>query len=352
MVNQPMGEHITMKTVAAEAGVTQATVSMCLANNPRIPVATRDRIRAVAEQLGYRPNPYVAALMRARRQGREHQDQPALALLNGLDNPAAWRTAAAVTVRQMWEGAMEQAAARGYRIEEFWLHQDGMKAARLSQVLRARGIHGLLLGPLSIGAPMPDLKWEDFAAVRLGVPLPTLTVTAVMNDHFFSSMKVMRECWQLGYRRPGLVMLESHPVRFQGRWSGGLLATASMLPGTTPVPALLLKSWTDLAPLAGWLRREKPDVLITPSAQEVQSYLRRRGWKIPHDLGLASLACAQPGDPHSGIFQNGRLIGATGIDTVISMLERNERGLPAQAHTLMIEGIWNPGKTLRKVRPA
>jgi len=79
----------------------------------------------------------------------------------------------------------------------------------------------------------------------------------------------------------------------------------------------------------------------------MQPYLRAQGWKIPKDLGLASLACSQLGEPVSGIFQNGALIGATGIDTVISMLERNERGLPAQAQTLMIEGIWNAGKTLR-----
>jgi hypothetical protein len=37
------------------------------------------------------------------------------------------------------------------------------------------------------------------------------------------------------------------------------------------------------------------------------------------------------------------------MDTLISMLERNERGLPAQAHTVMVEGIWNPGRTLRAV---
>ncbi|MEY4923523.1 MAG: hypothetical protein RL598_42, partial [Verrucomicrobiota bacterium] len=71
------------------------------------------------------------------------------------------------------------------------------------------------------------------------------------------------------------------------------------------------------------------------------------GWKIPKDIGLASLACSQLGEPVSGIFQNGVLIGMTGIDVVISMLERNERGLPAQAQTVMIEGIWNAGKTLR-----
>lgn len=352
MVNQLMNGHITMKIVAAQAGVTQATVSMCLANNPRIPVATRERIRAVAEQLGYRPNPYVAALMRVRRQGREHQDKPVIALLNGLESPTAWRTATAVTVQQMRAGAIERAAERGYRAEEFWLHQDNMTAARLSQVLQARGIHGLLLGPLAVGAAIPEIQWENFAAVRLGVPLTTLTVTTVGNDHFFSSLQVIRQCWQLGYRRPGLVLLESHPVRFQGRWNGGLLVAESLLPGTKPVASLLLKSWDELAPLAGWLRRKKPDVLITPSAKEVQGHLRSLGWKIPQDLGLASLACSRLGEPISGIYQNGRLIGATGIDTVISMLERNERGLPAQAHAMMIEGVWNPGKTLRKVRRA
>ena len=65
-----MNNSVTMKTIAAQAGVTQATVSMCLANSPRIPAATRERIQAVADRLGYRPNPYVSALMRIRRQGR------------------------------------------------------------------------------------------------------------------------------------------------------------------------------------------------------------------------------------------------------------------------------------------
>lgn len=345
-----MSIHVTMRKVAEQAGVTQATVSMCLANNPRIPVATRERIRAVATKLGYQPNPYVSALMRVRRQGRQHHDKPVIALINGLDSAAAWRTSTAGTVRQMREGAIARAAELGYRAEEFWLHQDGMSAARFSNVLRARGIHGLLLGPLSVGEPTPELKWEQLAAVRLGVPLPELTVTTVCNDHFFSSIQVMRECWQLGYRRPGLVMLDSHPARFQGRWNGGLLVTESLLPGTTPVPTLLLKSWEELGPLAGWLRRAKPDVVITPSATEIQRHLRARGWRIPKDLGLASLACPELGDPCSGIFQNGALIGATGIDTVVGMLERNERGLPPQAHTVMIEGVWNPGRTLRAQR--
>jgi len=179
-----MSKPVTMKTIAAQAGVTQATVSMCLANNPRIPVATRNRIRALAERLGYRPNPYVSALMRVRRRGRASNDRPVLALVNGLDREDGWRKTISLTVRQMREGAIAQAAQRGYKAEEFWLHRDGMSAERFSGMLHHRGIQGLLLGPLIVGAPPPALHWENFSAVRLGVPLPSLTITEVLRERF------------------------------------------------------------------------------------------------------------------------------------------------------------------------
>ena len=344
-----MSSPVTMKTIAAQAGVTQATVSMCLANNPRIPPATRARIQAVAERLGYRPNPYVSALMRIRRQGRAHREMPLIALVNGLEQAGAWAKTAPATVRLMREGAVERAALRGYRTQEFWLHQDGMSAERFSGMLHARGIHGLLLGPLAYGAPTPALKWEHFATVRLGVPLPSLTVTTVCNDHYFSALQVVRECHQLGYRRPGLVALRSHLERFHGRWHGGIMTGRHLLPGLKPAQPLLLESWEDLGPVAAWLKREEPDVVISPSADVLQPHLKRLDWRVPQDLGLASLACPQQGHALSGIWQNGTLIGATGMDTLISMLERNERGLPPQAHTVMVEGLWNPGRTLRGI---
>jgi LacI family transcriptional regulator len=272
-----------------------------------------------------------------------------IAMINGLEDPTAWRKTAPPTVRLMRDGAVERATLRGYRTQEFWLHQDGMSPERFSGMLHARGIHGLLLGPLAYGAPTPALQWEHFATVRLGVPLPALTLTTVCNDHFFSSLQVARECHRLGYRRPGLIVLRSHLERFHGRWHGGIFVGRHLLPGLKPVSSLLLDRWEDLSPIAAWLKREQPDVVVSPSADVLQPHLKRLGHRVPADLGLASLACPEQGHALSGIWQNGALIGATGMDTLISMLERNERGLPPQAHTVMVEGIWNAGKTLRAV---
>jgi len=91
---------------------------------------------------------------------------PVIALVNGLDEPAAWRKTAPPTVRLMLEGAVERAALRGYRTQEFWLHQDGMSAPSVSAGCCMRGAStALLLGPLAYGAPTPALKWEHFASV-------------------------------------------------------------------------------------------------------------------------------------------------------------------------------------------
>src|ERR1044071_2170402 len=137
-----MSNGVTMKTIAAQAGVTQATVSMSLANNPRIPPQTRERIQAIARRLGYHPNPYVSTLMRIRRQGKPLKDKPALALVCAQRTPNGWRDHPAPTIRQMREGAFERATLRGYRAQEFWLHRDDMSNERFSEMLHARGIQG------------------------------------------------------------------------------------------------------------------------------------------------------------------------------------------------------------------
>lgn len=342
-----MARPVTMKTIATQAGVTQATVSMCLANNPRIPAATRERIHAIAERLGYRPHPYVSALMRVRRQGRASQDRPVLALVNGLDREDGWQTTVSLTVRQMREGAIEQATLRGYRAQEFWLHRNGMSAERFGSVLHHRGIQGLLLGPLVAGAPPPALHWDHFSAVRLGVPLPSLTITSVCNDHFFSSLQVARECDRRGYRRPGLLLLRMHRQHFHARWDGGLLVGRHLIPKFKQAKTLVLEDWEHLDPLEQWIDREKPDVIVTPSSDIVLEHLKKLGLRVPRDIGLASLALPEMSHVCSGIWQNGRLLGATAIDNIISMLEHNERGLPVQTRVIMVEGVWNDGQTLR-----
>ena len=47
---------VTLKDVAALVGVSVNTVSLALKDKPEIKLKTRERVKAAAEALGYRPN--------------------------------------------------------------------------------------------------------------------------------------------------------------------------------------------------------------------------------------------------------------------------------------------------------
>jgi LacI family transcriptional regulator len=342
-----------MQDIARRAGVSAATVSMSLRNKPNIPAATRARIAAIARRLGYKPNPYVSALMRTRRSGRALASRPVVALVNALDQADAWRDAPAAIRRRMREGALLRASELGYEGQEFWLHQEGMSPDRFSEMLHARGIQGLLLGPRPDGAPPPPLRWDYFSAVSLSVPLPTLTLRTVCNDHFFSSLRAVLECHRLGYRRPGFVLRASHRVVFQGRWEAGFAAGQQSAVGIEPTQPLFVESVEEVATFqvpvfSRWLKRENPDVIITLGHDCIEAVLLKLGYRIPRDIGLVGLSCPEPMHRVSGIYQNGELIGATAMEILVGHLERHEKGLPTHGVTTMVEGMWNPGETLRR----
>ncbi len=55
--------RITQKHIAEAAGVSKSAVSLALRNHPSLPRATRERIRRLADRMGYYPDPALSALM-------------------------------------------------------------------------------------------------------------------------------------------------------------------------------------------------------------------------------------------------------------------------------------------------
>jgi DNA-binding LacI/PurR family transcriptional regulator len=347
-----MPSPVTMADIARRAGVSTATVSLSLRNQPDISPQMRARVQALARRLGYKPNPYISALMRSRRHGRMPSTRPVLALICALDRVDGWRNSSSPTRRAIREGALARAGELGYSAQEFWLHQDGMSPERFSAMLHARGIQGLILGPQPDGAAPPRMQWQHFSAVTLSVPLPFLPLHAVCHDQYFSVLRAMQECARMGYRRPGLVLRRSHREFFQGRWEAGFWNAQQSVPGLASVPPFFPENLEDRAAfedqsLEEWLVRRKPDVILTLAFDFVEAALRRLGRRVPQDVGLVGLSCPEIGSRMTGIHQHGMLLGATAVDVLIGMIERHETGLPQQATTTMVEGLWNPGATVR-----
>jgi DNA-binding LacI/PurR family transcriptional regulator len=247
----------------------------------------------------------------------------------------------------MYRGALARAEERGYLGQDFWLHQDGMSPERFSRMLHARGIRGLLLSPLPDNTPPPTLQWNWFSAVVLGVPFSALTLPSVCNDHYFSSFRAVQECAGLGYRRPGLVLRKSHHDRFHGRWESGFSAAQAATRKMDLLRPLFIDDWDNLPEFTDWFERERPDVIIALGAEHVERYLSQLKLRVPRDIGVVGLSRPKLGDRFSGIYQNGELTGASAMEMLIGMMERHDTGLPKQASTLMVEGLWNRGRTLR-----
>jgi DNA-binding LacI/PurR family transcriptional regulator len=341
-----------MADLARLAGVSSTTISLSLSHSPKIPEETRARILTLARQHGYHPNPYVSALMRCRRKRLPVEHPVALALINGLGHPDAWRTSSSATRRQVREGALARGKELGYQVDEYWLHQDGMSPQRLSEVLRARGVQGLLMGPMPDEDPPPPLHWQHFSAVGINVTYKHLPLHVVCSDHHYAITRIVQECHALGYRRPALVIVRSQRHYFQGLLESGYLSAVNELRGLSRLAPLYVESLEDRARVdeaafSRWLKRTRPDVLITLDADFLEKLLRDLGLDVPAKIGLASLGCAEIGDRISGICQLGHKKGAAAMDVLAGLVERNECGHPEHPITTLVEGRWNPGKTLR-----
>lgn len=327
-----------MRDVAEKAGVTASTVSLCLRRSPRISARTRKRVLAAARELGYRPHPLVQSLMRTRRRRGMAALGPALAFVTAFPTRDGWRRDPTPVFGQMFEGAQRRAEECGYQLQEFWLHEGGMSPQRFSDMLRARGIHGLLLAPLPAPNAELSLDWKQFATVALGLTLAHPAVHRVCNDHFHSMLISFEECRRLGYRRVGFALSASVNEKVQRRWLAAYLLAQTQNRCPAPLDPLVTEAFGESV-FRKWVEKQKPDAVITSSPHEVLRWLGRR------DIGVVTLSVPKLGDALSGIFQHSEQIGRRSIDLLIPLLERNELDLPALPDTLLVDGVWNPGST-------
>ena len=337
---------VTMRDVAARAKVSVATVSKSLRGAASIPPQTRAAVAKVAAEMGYRTHPFVAALMQSRRKRTAPSQPPPLAFVTAYGTADAWKKMPTPFLPMVFAGADQRAAERGYTLSHFWLHQDDMSNRRLSEVMHARGVRGILLPPLPRPGMQIDLVWSYFSVVSVGAPLAHPILHCMSNDHYQSMQLAMQACWQCGCRRPGFAVDQWVNERIDRRWEAAFEIARAQGAFERNVPSFIFPKW-DPAAVARWIKREKPDVVLSVFSETQLDQLKRMGIRIPHDVGLVSLSVHADDSPLSGIRQHAKRIGAAAVDQLISLVDRNETGIPEHPITLTLKGTWNMGRTLR-----
>lgn len=333
----------TMQQIADAAGVSRMAVSLALRNSPKISDATRERIRRLAEELGYRPNPMVSALMTQLRHARDVRKPSVLAYVTAYPTEDGWRRPGPFVA--FYEGAKRRAETLGYDLETWWLRRPGLTEPRFSEILFTRGIHGMVFAPLPGGGSPLDLDWSHFAISGIAYSVTSPAINRASNDQFGTITLALQELTRLGYRRIGLALRRESDERVRRQWSAGMLVYQQALAPEERVPLLLGTTPFRLA-FKTWFAQHRPDVVLSLAGQCVRE-LEEMGVRVPGDVGFANLALSAEDRDMAGVDQNSELVGAAAVDLVDSQLRRNECGIPTEPKTVLIQGRWVPGPTLR-----
>jgi len=341
---------VNLRQLARLANLSASAVSLALRNSPKISSATKKKVRQIAAKTGYVPDATVVAMMTHLRKPREIRQQACFGVISFYNHPRPWETSEHLT--RIYEGMKRRAGELGYRLEPLWLRAPGMTYRRFRSILEARGIEGLLC----FGSP--DLEQEfpeelgSYAIVTVGLSIRT-PLHRVTSHFYNDTVQVLNRVYQLGYRRPGLVLGRYEEVRSGHAHTAAYLGWCEHMLGPAHALPVHLVDRIEPKPLLEWLRRQRPDVLIFihlyDMIADLRSVLRKNRVLVPAKLGVAALSQILDGSGFSGLQQNQPLMGAWAVELLASRITNRDLGIPANPRIEMVESHWVENRSLRRL---
>lgn len=286
-------------------------------------------------------NPLVAAHSAYVRSARHSKSQLILGYLT--DWTASAQPMSTLINERCLTGMHKRAAELGYRVDQFQLPKPGVSERRLSRILSARSIMGIVVSNPAKADNALDLDWQNVASVAIGHELRSPPLHRVFHDQYGSMRMLLSELTTLGYKRIGLAMENRHDERTNNLISAAYLAHQSQQ-RNAPIPPLLPVEWTKDV-FMKWYHRHKPDAVVS-ALDDVVRWLRNDRVPVPEKVGFASICVLKP--KSSGIHQHFEAIGAAAVNLLVSQLHTNQRGVPKHPQAIQILGSWQPGATVRK----
>ena len=349
----PKCAPVTLSQIARAAGTSIATVSMSLRNHHAIPEKTRKKVRVEADRLGYRPDPRFSAMMTYLRSRKDAPFQATIAYLTDFPEREGFRKLH--THSEFFRGALERAEKLGFKIEPFWAREPGLSADRLVQILKSRGIPGVLItSPVASAWPIqPDLS--DFAVAVIGYSSWAPLYPRACDNHSHAMYLCLQELERRGAQKIGLVLSDQDDMNAEHNWLSSYLAHQHGLPAARRVRPLLgpLEQIFRGKVLEKWLDERKPDAIVGHT-NPLLDRLFGLGLKIPKDVSFASLDLFQRDDklPCSGIDQLSHTVGAAAMDLVAAQIGFGETYGQQQTRLIYLEGEWVDGETAPGIPPS
>ena len=305
-------------------------VSLALRDNPKISQPTRERIRRLADKLGYHPDPELTRLMRHLRSSRTREGRTSLAIVDLHRNPTDIEGGYMAQIRQ---GAAARAKQLGLGVTLIKGAEYKGNFKHILNVIRARGIEGaILLPPLAPLSFEPAVDWRGVSVVATTNSILAPRFHSVVPHQFANMMRLIEVMKQHGSRVIISIFDEifddrtAHHFTAALNWYGqgdGIL----MLP-TRLSPAEKYKL------IDCWTKRFKPDAIFAQSeAAEDWVVARRRALRKVEviRLGLPKTAGL------SYLDERPDQVGSAATELLAGMMYYHETGVPEHPRMTMID---------------
>ena len=189
----------SLKDLAKECGVSVATVSKALNDQPDISPATRERVRAAAHRMGYLPN----AAARSLKTNRTYN----LGVLF-VDERQSGLTHEYFSA--VLDSFKVEAEKHGYDIT-FINHNISGKSMSYLEHCRYRNVDGVVIACVNFYEP------QVVELVNSEVPVVTIDHVfnnrmAILSDNVFGLKALVRQAWACGHRRIALSTAKRPPL--------------------------------------------------------------------------------------------------------------------------------------------
>ncbi len=334
--------RVTMKDIAAKAGVSHMTVSRALSQRGSVAPATAKRIRQIADELGYERDPVLSALAAYRQQNRITDYRSNIAWLTPKTNKYGTGM-----VEQDLRRVQKAASRLGYTVEHFVFPDSEEDQGKLGLQLYHRGIRGIIINSGGRDPANFNLGWQRFASICLNFNSLSPFFISIIFNHYHAVVETMRILKERGYRRPGLCASARTLEHTEFQTTNAYRHSVDQEAKFYPAPTLLFKKAWVQKDFQRWVRKHDLDVVLCDHSDYLVNELETMGFRIPEDIGFASLDLGRPPADAAGMTHNYDHLHEIAIDLLNSQLMRNATGLLTPCYSIQLESTWREGKTLR-----
>lgn len=321
-MNKTKNTEPTIHDIARELKISASTVSRALNDNPRISLKTKEKIKVVAEKLGYRPNTLASNL----RNKKSNTIGIVVPLINRYFFSA------------VISGVEDVAFKAGYNVVISQSNDLAAKEINIVQSMFSNRVDGLIISIAMHTNTFEHLKLfrkKHIPLVFFDRAVPEIETDKIVVDDFAGGFRVTQHLIDQGYKRIGHLAGPQNLMTYLDRKSGYIEALRKN--GIACDESLIIVSTLtsdDGVPAVQQLMSlpNPPDAIFCgndTTALSVMIYLRDKGIRIPEDVGIVGFS----NEPYSKVVspsistiaQPGFEMGQKAAELIIRKIENKER---------------------------